>query len=112
MAAIISGETALSIIGYELASFAPNGATFFNAVAGYSDEGIEKTPDVFKCLEGMGDSAFKIGGIAALISGETRLDLIGEQLSSFGPSMKGYIDSIKDFLNQIFHIILLNVLLL
>lgn len=97
MAAIISGETALSIIGYELASFAPNGATFFNAVAGYSDEGIEKTPDVFKCLEGMGDSAFKIGGIAALISGETRLDLIGEQLSSFGPSMKGYIDSIKDF---------------
>lgn len=97
IAAIISGETDLNIIGNELASFAPNGAIFFNAVANYSDEGIKKTPDVFKCLEGMGDSAFKIGGIAALISGETRLDLIGEQLASFGPSMKSYIDSIKEF---------------
>lgn len=93
MAAIISGETALSIIGYELASFAPNGATFFNAVAGYSDEGIEKTPDVFKCLEGMGDSAFKIGGIAALISGETALNVIGYELASFAPNMKTFVDT-------------------
>lgn len=93
MAAIISGETALSVIGYELASFAPNGATFFNEVASYSKTGIEKAPDVFKCLEGMGDSAFKIGGIAALISGETALNVIGYELASFAPNMKTFVDT-------------------
>lgn len=94
---MITGETGLDKIGQQLAAFAPDGATFFNAVAGYSSTGLELAPKVFEVLAGIGDSAFKIGGIDALINGETNLSKIGSQLVDFAPKVAKYLDTVSGY---------------
>lgn len=89
---ILFGETALSVIGFQLSNFAPKAKEFFNTVAEYSDSGIEKAPRVFNALKGMGDSAYKFGGFSAVITGETALSIIGLQLSNFGPKAKEFFN--------------------
>lgn len=92
LAQLFTGETRIDNIGEQLAAFAPNGTTFFNAVGGYSDSGLTKAPKVFEAIVGIGDFDFKSGGIAQLFTGSTDLEDIGEQLSEFGESAKGFFD--------------------
>lgn len=86
VAQFFTGEVNLGVIGEQLAAFAPNGLTFFNAVANYSEAGLEKSPKVFEALAGIGDYDFKTGGVAQFFTGETSLDVIGTQLASFAPN--------------------------
>ena len=97
LAQVFTGDTRLDIIGEQLASFAPNGAEFFNSVAGYSEKGIEKAKSVFDSLGGIGDYDFKGGGLAQLFTGETRLDKIGEQLAEFAPNGKTFFDEVAKY---------------
>ncbi len=84
VAQAFTGETSLKVIGEQLAAFAPNGSVFFNAVAGYSEEGIDKSKRVFEALSYIGAYEFRSGGLAQLITGGVNLADIGEQLSKFG----------------------------
>lgn len=93
LAQVFTGTTDLTTIGTQLASFAPNGATFFNTVADYSASGISKAKSVFEALAGIGDYDFKTGGLAQLFTGSTNLKKIGEQLTDFGESAKGFFDT-------------------
>lgn len=97
VAQFFTGETSLDVIGKQLASFAPNGLIFFNLVALYSDAGLEKSPLVFKALAGIGDYDFKTGGVAQFFTGETRLDVIGEQLSKFAPHGATFFNTVATY---------------
>ena len=94
LAQLFTGTTSLDVIGGQLAAFAPNGTTFYNEVATYSDAGLKKAPDVFKSLAGIGDYDFKTNGIAQLFTGTTSLDVIGEQLASFAPEGKTFFNTV------------------
>jgi hypothetical protein len=83
VAQFFTGEVNLGVIGEQLAAFAPNGATFFNTVATYSQSGIDKSKDVFAALSSIGAYDFKTGGLAQLFTGGTDLEEMGEQLSDF-----------------------------
>lgn len=94
LAQLFTGGTSISVIGEQLADFSENGATFFNAVAGYSEDGLRKAPLVFSALAGIGDYDFKTGGLAQLFTGSTDLSEIGEQLSDFIEKAKGFFDGV------------------
>lgn len=97
IAQFFTGETSLSVIGEQLASFAPNGATFFNAVAGYSESGLEKAPKVFESIAGIGQYSFKTGGVAQFFTGETSLTVIGEQLATFAPNGTTFFNTVGGY---------------
>lgn len=97
LAQLFTGETNLSTIGSQLADFAPNGETFFNAVAGYSEEGLEKAPKVFEALKGIGDYDFKTGGLAQLFTGETSISVIGEQLADFSENGATFFNAVAGY---------------
>lgn len=97
LAQLFTGETNLSTIGSQLADFAPNGETFFNAVAGYSEEGLEKAPKVFEALKGIGDYDFKTGGLAQLFTGETSISVIGEQLADFSGNGATFFNAVAGY---------------
>lgn len=92
VAQFFTGDTSISKIGEQLADFAPNGTTFFNEVANYSEAGLTKAPKVFKAIAGIGDYDFKSGGLAQLFTGGTNLGKIGEQLTDFGTEAQGFFD--------------------
>ncbi len=92
-----TGETSLDVIGTQLASFAPNGKTFFDAVKEYPQEGIDKAQSVFDSLGGIGDYDFKTGGLAQLFTGTTSLSNIGEQLVAFAPNGTEFFNAVKDY---------------
>lgn len=93
VAQFFTGETSMEVIGEQLAAFAPNGATFFNTVASYSQSGIDKAPQVFAALAGIGDYDFKTGGVAQWFTGTTSLEHIGKELTKFGDAAKGFFDT-------------------
>lgn len=93
----IMGEVDLGRIGEQLADFAPNGKIFYDEVAEYNEAGLQKAPDVFKSLAGIGDFDFKTGGVAQWFTGETSLDIIGEQLASFAPNGKIFYDTVATY---------------
>lgn len=97
LAQLFTGNTSLNVIGEQLAEFAPNGAVFFNAVASYSDKGLENAPKVFKALSGIGDYDFKTGGLAQLFTGETSISKIGEQLADFSENGATFFNSVADY---------------
>lgn len=97
VAQFFTGEVSLDVIGQQLASFAPNGTTFFNTVADYSESGIEKSPKVFEALSGIGDFDFKAGGLAQLFTGHTALDMIGKQLASFAPNGTVFFNAVAEY---------------
>ena len=97
LAQLFTGETNLVVIGEQLAEFAPNGAIFFNAVASYSESGLEKAPKVFEALSGLGDYDFKTGGLAQLFTGETNLSEIGKQLAEFAPNGTTFFNTVAGY---------------
>lgn len=91
----ITGEVSLDAIGQQLASFSENGRTFFNAVAGYNEDGILKARQVFESLSYIGNLDFKSGGWLQEIIGETSLDDLGEQLTSFANNSKEFFTTMS-----------------
>ena len=90
VAQFFTGETRLDVIGTQLAGFAPNGLTFFNTVASYSEDGLTKSKKVFEALSSIGKYEFKSGGLAQLFTGGTDLESMGKQLSKFGNKAKDF----------------------
>ena len=97
LAQLFTGNTSLDVIGKQLVKFAPNGATFFNAVAGYSEEGLEKAPKVFQALKGIGDYDFKTGGLAQLFTGETSIAHIGSELANFAENGGKFFNAVATY---------------
>lgn len=82
---VFTGSTNISEMGRQLAEFAPNGTTFFNAAANYADVGMSKAKTVFATLSAIGNYDFKTGGMFQAFTGTTNLSAIGYQLYQFGP---------------------------
>ena len=97
VAQFFTGETSLDVIGRQLASFAPNGLIFFNTVADYSEDGLQKSSEVFSVLAGIGDYNFKTGGVAQFFTGETRLDIIGTQLAGFASNGLTFFNTVANY---------------
>jgi hypothetical protein len=80
----VIGNTRLDEVGRQLSSFGENAKSFFVAIVSYPEAGFEKAPKLFSCLSGIGDDAFKLGGLISVFKGDTSLDKIGGQLATFG----------------------------
>lgn len=92
-----SGHTDMATTGAQLAAFAPTAKKFFDSVAGYSEEGLKKSPKVFEAISGMGNYDFKTSGIAQLFSGTTNLASIGQQLALFAPMGRTFFEAAASY---------------
>ncbi len=93
-AQMISGEMDMGKVGEQLAAFKNSVADsdFFGWIDGIDTTTMDKTEYLFQKLSAMGDYAFKFGGFAQMISGETRIDLIALQLKQFAVQAKSFFE--------------------
>lgn len=92
-----TGELDLANIGSQLAAFGTTAKPFFDAVAGFNDDGVEKSKAVFEALSHIGAMEFRTGGWFQAIMGEVDLGRIGEQLSEFAPNGKIFYDEVANY---------------
>lgn len=93
-AQMISGEIDIGKVGEQLAAFKNSVADsdFFGWIDGIDTTTMDKTEYLFQKLSAMGDYAFKFGGFAQMVSGETRIDLIALQLKQFAVQAKSFFE--------------------
>lgn len=97
IAQLFTGDTRIDLIGKQLKDFGPSGKDFFADAGSYNDKGLEKAPKVFKAISAIGQYDFKFGGLAQLFTGETRIDVIGEQLKDFGPHSTDFFKAVSGY---------------
>lgn len=94
---LFTGGVDLAQLGSDLGAFGTSAAGFFNAVAGYPDEGIEKAKKVFDSVTSLGGYATKTGGLAQLFTGTTNLPQLGSDLSDFATNAETFYNTIVDY---------------
>ena len=90
LAQLFTGTTDLPELGNGLTKFAEGAKGFFMTVATFPDSAMEHGKQIFEVLNSIGSYDFKSGGIAQWFTGSTDLEGIGEQLTDFGGSVKGF----------------------
>lgn len=97
LASLITGGTDLSALGQDLCTFGTSAAGFFDSVATYPEEGLEKAPRVFEAISNLGGYATKSGGLAQLFTGTTNLPELGSNLTEFGKNAAGFFAAAATF---------------
>lgn len=93
----IFGEAgSLKAFGKELASFAPNFVKYSKAVENVDVDAIAGTQNAAEMLVSLKDSLCESGGWWQNLFGEKDLSKFGEELESFGFSLKTYSDYLKN----------------
>lgn len=95
-----TGTSDMARVGTQLAAFASLGKTFFNSVADYSEEGLQKAPKVFEAISGMGNYDFKTGGLFQFFTGHTDITTMGAELMAFAPMAKEFFDCAAKFSDE------------
>lgn len=85
-----SGSLDLEEIGEQLTDFAEESSDFFSAMKSLDVSDIDKGRQVIEALGGLGNSAFKSGGLLQVMVGGTDLSIVGEGLSEFATSSKTF----------------------
>ena len=92
---LFTGHTDMISTGAQLAAFGKLAEKFFVAVANYPDAGLQKAPQVFKAISGMGQYDFKNGGLFQLFTGFTDMNYVGTQLAVFGKFAGKFFTSVS-----------------
>ena len=91
------GNISLSTFGSELESFGPSIKSFADSVSGGIDEtAVSAATNAALALAGLANNLPKSGGFLQDFFGEQNLETFGDQLESFGSSMKAYSDAITE----------------
>lgn len=95
-----TGESSLSVFAQELEDFGPSIKNYSESVKGFEPEAVISSANAAKVLAEMANTLPKHGGMGGIVdwfAGDNSLSDFAKELEAFGPSMKNYSDSIKDF---------------
>ena len=90
----LTGGSSMADFGTELATLGPCLKTYSDAVKGIDNEAIVASSEAAKNLAEMASMLPNSGGLMGAFFGENDMDTFGEQLASFGTSIKAYCDSV------------------
>ena len=89
-----TGEQSLSIFANELMDFGPSLKAYADSVDGLKANVVIESANAAKALAEMSTNLPQKGGIADWFTGEQSLSAFAKELTTFGPSLKSYADSI------------------
>ena len=90
-----TGEESISKFGEELASFGPNFKKFADSVNGITGDSITIASNAALKTAQMAAALPKEGGVKEWIEGKASLTAFGEELATFGPKFRKYIDALE-----------------
>lgn len=93
---ILTGDTSLANLGQQLVPFGKGMKSYGNAVTGINSEAISNSVGATKSLVQVANALNKSGGLVGLITGNSDLSSLGNQLVPFGKSLKQYSVSVSE----------------
>lgn len=91
----ITGGSSLVKFGEQLAEFGPHIKSYADSVAGIDASAITASANAAQALSTMASNLPNSGGLISWFAGENDISTFGEQLVSFGTSIKSYSDSVS-----------------
>lgn len=95
LATWLTGGSSLSDFGEELSNFAPYFRQYYDSIKGVDSRVVEQSGNAAKALAEFAHAIPNSGGLISWFSGENSLTKFAEELTTFGPSLKKYADSIR-----------------
>ena len=86
----LTGGSSLTKFGEEIASFGPNIKKFADSVTGIDATAVTAATNAASALVAMVDKVPNEGGVVAWFTGENSLSKFGDEIVSFGASLKAY----------------------
>ena len=95
IAAWFAGENSLANFGDELVTFGSSLKSYSDSVAGVDPSVISASAAAAKALAEMADTIPNEGGVVAWFTGDNSIANFGDELVTFGSSLKDYADSVN-----------------
>lgn len=95
-----AGENSISKFGNDIVGFGGNLKKFSDNVAGISPENVVAAANAGKALAEMADTIPNEGGVAAWFAGENSVSKFGEDIVSFGESLKSFSDKVTGIIPE------------
>ena len=96
LVSLFTGDNNLSSFGEQLVPFGKGMKSYANAVADMNTEAITNSVGGAKALVKIANSLSESGGLAGLMTGDSNLGALGNQLVPFGKGMKDYANAVAE----------------
>ena len=90
-----TGDGSLSVFAEELSKFGPVLKSYADSVTGLDANVVINSANAAKALTEMTNNLPEKGGIISWFTGDSSLSVFGDELVTFGPTLKKYADSIS-----------------
>ena len=95
LASFFTGESSLTRFGKELAEFGPLFSAYYQSVSGIDSSVVTASTAAAMSIAEFANNIPNQGGLASLLKGDNSISKFAQELSTFGPAMKTYADSVK-----------------
>lgn len=95
LTAWFTGGKSMVKFGKEISAFAPYLQRYYKGIKGIDSKAVESSAYAGKALAQMANNLPKSGGFMSMLVGDSSLSEFAKQLTTFGPNLKKYADSVK-----------------